>query len=243
MNLYHYSPTVLSELRSLNQQVSAAADSRKSALQGNVDDDYYDSISFFPFPLAKKDIEELINNGFTQWGKSNLIEHVVDMSKSSGSITRIELVSTPLQNAFFHDNWSKMVGSVPGNKRFEEGKRKYLAEEKRVMDAAGYGPYYTVKDFLKSKGYKEIMNTSPSDWVKLNIKEGSRVQYATCIPHIMVYVTAPIVPTKTSDLKLEFVSTESESPHVWSRWGAPTTVVLKNSLEGTHSADNTITKI
>ena len=211
MVVYHYSPTRLHAIAPLRFQDSERAKKRMKELEDSAGESYFSTLSFFPFPVSPESVKRLQDAGFSQWGSVPLIEHKVDLSKEKDKIRFIELVATPEQNEFFYEHWAKMVKSEPGTPEFDAEKAEYLKLETARVRQIGQGPWRSVKEFSKSKGWKHFKSPSSEKWVDLNLEKGNKAQYATYIPHIIVTVTGPLEVVEQN------VGMESNQPN-WLEW-------------------------
>ena len=197
--VYHISNKLYKDIRPLGLQDNY--DSSK-LVDAPYDKKYINEVSLFLSPITKDNVKDMRDNGFTTWGDGKLYLYVIDLDKQSkDTVSHVMLTSTPEQTVYDDTNWNKIMGSrkVINNLSAEEFKirfTKYTEDRSKALEYSNkevpLENLYTIDNDI----WEDL--TDMDKWVEYNIKFGSKEQYASYIPHLIVTVTKP--------LKIESVS-------------------------------------
>lgn len=188
--LYHYSVKRHAELKTKQQQGNVKVGERKAAEESrklkNAPGNYYDSLSFFLEPLPVDRIAGVYGNRHEIW-KSGLevFEYVVS-SKDLPANVIYTLVEQPwrrdlLEHLYKFRKWESLTD----------------LEKKMLFEAfARYG--FTLGE--RGTGIKNIakvikrypINEALDHLIKKGLVKDSLTQYASYIPHLMIYVDSPV---------------------------------------------------
>ena len=190
--VYHISNGVYEDLRAAKFQIN-----NKDAIK-RVTDNYYDdetgeiatrSISLFLDKLTNKNVVDLIENGFENYSSENLYLYTIDLNKNIDTIDSIEVTSTKEQDNYDNEHWS------PDGKPEDEFilyRKEYQIARSKYLMKYGFDNRVTLSEYLSNTRIQKIKDNYQKS-IKFNIEHGSKYQYATYIPHLLVVTKGPIV--------------------------------------------------
>jgi hypothetical protein len=178
--MLHYSSELYKDIRSCATQ-EKKSDNCRLYPENN------EYISFFLNRLGLRNILKLQRAGFTNYNAEILFEYGV---KDVSNMHNFTLYSTKEERQFEKDNWVKYTKDAKTREEFLKAKAKYkkaLKEHMKQCKCAGVPMTYD--ELMRHPNLSDYMDIDK--YVDINIKEGSKSQYATYIPHVQVHSTLP----------------------------------------------------
>jgi hypothetical protein len=176
----HYSNELYKDIRSCNAQV-VKSDNCKLYPENN------DYISFFLNRLGLKNILKLRKAGFKNYSADILFEYGI---KDISNMNNFILYSTKEEHQFEKDNWDKYTKDAKSRDEFLKAKARYkqaLIEHMKQCKCSRIPMSYD--ELMNHPNIADYMNVDK--YVDINIKEGSKSQYVTYIPHVQVQSNLP----------------------------------------------------
>jgi hypothetical protein len=159
-------------------------------------EEYLSEINAFLGPVSEQDLLELKNKGFKQYQNiDNLYLYKINLnsSKNRSKIKKMEMTSIKEQLDFNNKNWDnfyKKNKELPDKEWF---KNKELYFKKQHEFIINKGIKYKNLNINTLKNNSKLQEWSDvKKWFKYNSIHGNKEQYASCIPHIQISVSAPL---------------------------------------------------
>lgn len=203
--IYHYSAEKYKDIRSLALSGNTARIEELKA-KHNVSDSYLNSVSMFLSPMDKKHIETMIDNGFSNYESKHTYRYTIDLNSIKDVIDYIEVTSTPEQKAYDDKYFDAF---------YADYERKHPNDPDDVYWKSAISDYVTDRETYLSKNYNihtrytvdQFIDECKPEWLEFdkhfdnNLEHGSKKQYATYIPHIMLHITKPIKYEKIEKIR------------------------------------------
>jgi len=197
--IWHFASGIFKDLRPVGMQNRKAILEKKTELEKRTYskekiDEYLKTIYFFTDKtvLTYDQVETLRKNEFKVWqNKDSLYSYKLSLLENKNFIDKIQFFSTEQENNYNDKNWDKAFATVKSINEFNIAKREYERNKwDFLLKEYGIKEYYTVDEYIND--VDKIITQNSDYYLRLNIKKGSRSQYASYIPHIGVTVNKPL---------------------------------------------------
>jgi hypothetical protein len=196
--LYHYGKPGYDSIRSLAFINDEDAKRRAIELMGEAKyESYQYEVSSFLEPLNKHNIEKLIKNGFKAYSRvDTMVEYAIDLldKYNRESIKYAIITSIPEQQLWMDEHWEEWYKQHENDDEYDfiKAKEKLLEQMYKEIGV----PYkMSVDELIYVVRTHHWCNMDK--YVDLNIVCGSKQQYATCIPHVILGIKRPLKFTES----------------------------------------------
>jgi len=147
-------------------------------------------------------IDKLISNGFKPWENNGLYIHTIDLDKNRDRINYISITSHPEQQEYMGKHWNKWYKGHKHLNNTDFFKAKTVLKELMAKDT-GIPSEMTLDEF---KEISKDRNWYDFDkFVDINIKYGSKKQYASYIPHVQVSVNRGLIVERITNVNSDIM--------------------------------------